>query len=144
MYFKRDEDCWEYGFITVHSWLETIFAWPIKGENRECFEYFTKMGGKELLNSFKKGTARFSYAQSLIFFQATDFISKIIIGDDIPLRSFLFSNVQRYSRRFKNLEEFENYYLDYSTAILDMVRKEFDKELELRGTLDSLLGIPIP
>jgi len=67
MYFKRDRDCWEYGYVTVHIWKDTTFIRPLKEKDKEAFNYFKITNKAELLNNFNSGEVTFSYEQSLFF-----------------------------------------------------------------------------
>jgi hypothetical protein len=140
LYFEKNLDSWEYGYLTVHTWMALTTICAISGEDNNTLEYFIKHGGHALLRSLSSGEASLTLAQSVIFFQATDLISKILVGSDIAQRKSLFCYIQQHTERFRSIQQFEAYYLDYSSSVLELVRTEFEKEPELRGGLDRLLG----
>ncbi|MGN7986496.1 MULTISPECIES: hypothetical protein [Pedobacter] len=138
--FEKGRDDWEYGYITLKILQNTNI---ISGSKQgvvvvTTYEILDKQD--ELNEQLYNGEATLNYRQTLYFIQATDHISKILVSMGEPLYSNLFSIVNGFTDRFKNLQEFETYYLDYSTGLLALVKREFDKEPELKGALEKLLN----
>lgn len=139
LHFESGRDDWEYGYITLKILQNTSI---ISGKEHgpvvvTTYENLDKQ--EELNDLLHNGSATLNYSQTLYFIHATDLISKIIVSMKEPLYSNLFSLVSECADRFKSLQEFEEYYLDYSSGLMDFVKKEFDKEPELRGALEKLL-----
>ncbi|WP_412467484.1 hypothetical protein [Pedobacter sp. KLB.chiD] len=137
--FEKGRDDWEYGYITLKVLQNTNI---ISGSKQgvvivTTYEILDKQD--ELNEQLYNGEATLNYRQTLYFIQATDHISKILVSMEEPLYSKLFLLVRGCTDRFKNLQEFEAYYLDYSTGLLALVKREFDKEPELRDALAKLL-----
>jgi len=48
--------------------------------------------------------------------------------------------VKKSFNKFNTIKEFEECYLDYSSGLLDVLKKEFEKVPSLRGKLENLLA----
>ncbi|WP_316848911.1 hypothetical protein [Pedobacter agri] len=138
LHFKAGEDDWEFGLLTIMLWLDLEHMAVCKELNMP--DRFVKL--EELISlsaKLQSGQLSLDYRQTLFFIQATDVISKSIVGTDETVNDFIFYSFCRLSDRFKSLNGFESYYLDYSSSLLELIRNEFDKEPELKGLMDNLL-----
>ena len=139
LHLLKGRDDWEYGYITLKILQNTSIITGNK-EGRVVVNFFGNLDKQEELNvHLSNGDAMLDYSQTLYFIQVTDLISKVIVSTKEPLYSNLFSLVCGCTDRFDNLKEFEDYYLDYSSGLLAVVKREFEKEPNLWSAMEKLL-----
>jgi len=137
--FKKGRDDWEFGLITIMIWLKTGLMAAYEDGTHKLVEYGDFEDLENLHQKLQDGDAILNYSQTLYFIQATDLLSKILINEEENINFIVFTLVCNLTKRFNDLKEFEAYYLDYSSSLIAFIKREFEKEPELRNALEKLI-----
>ena len=138
MHFELGKDDWDYGLVTLHAQIKIYREATVAGDD-QCMLYFQLGDHHTLLKQLDKGEVLLSYSQTLGFIRTTDYIARMIVNTDQQPDGLFFDFVRNLTSTFPAQKDFEDYYLDYATRVLEVVNREFDKEPRLRGTLETFL-----
>jgi|GEM_PF-2939825 len=138
LHFQLNRDDWEYGLITIRAQIKIFVEATAVGDG-QCMEYFNVKDLPVLLGALDAGDVTLGYAQTLGFIRATDYLSRMLVESKQEAQDLFYGFVVGLTSRFDSQKDFEKYYLDYTSGLMQVVKGEFDKEPRLRGKLATFL-----
>jgi hypothetical protein len=138
LHFQLNRDDWEYGLITIRAQIKIFVEATAVGDG-QCIGYFNVEEHEAMLEAVDAGEVTLGYAQTLGFIRATDYLSRMLVESKQEAQDLFYGFVRGLTSRFDSQKDFEKYYLDYASGLLQVVKGEFDKEPRLRGKLATFL-----